>query len=58
MALSRSLDVIGAIYRQPTSQRWDWKPRAGDLGGRPWTDDHTAIGEALRNHPDPVTSPR
>lgn len=48
MALSRSVEVVKAIYATPTSPRWAWKPRAGDLGGRPWTDDHTAVADALR----------
>lgn len=48
MALSRSLDVIKAIYAAPTSDRWRWQPCAEDPSGRPWTDDHTAVAEALR----------
>jgi SAM-dependent methyltransferase len=48
MVLSRSLDVIKAIYTQPTSDRWRWRPCAERPSGRPWTDDHTAVAEALR----------
>ena len=48
MALSRSLEVIKAIYASPTSDRWQWQPCAEEPSGRPWTDDHTAVAEALR----------
>ena len=48
MVLSRSLDVIKAIYAQPTSDRWRWRPCAERPSGRPWTDDHTAVTEAVR----------
>lgn len=48
MVLSRSLDAIKAIYAAPTSDRWRWQPCAEEPPGRPWTDDHTAVAEALR----------
>ena len=48
MVLCRSLDVIKAIYAAPTSERWRWQPCAEEPSGRPWTDDHTAVAEALR----------
>lgn len=48
MVLSRSLDAIKAIYAAPTSDRWQWQPCAEEPSGRPWTDDHTAVAEALR----------
>ncbi|MGB8852395.1 MAG: fused MFS/spermidine synthase [Pirellulales bacterium] len=48
MALTRSLDVIKAIYTSPTSDRWQWQPCAEKPAGRPWTDDRTAVAEALR----------
>ena len=48
MVLSRSLDLIKAIYTQPTSDRWRWQPCADEPVGRPWTDDHTAVADALR----------
>jgi hypothetical protein len=47
MALSRSLDVIKAIYVHPTSERWQWKPAAENPPSRPWTDDRTTVMEAL-----------
>jgi SAM-dependent methyltransferase len=48
MVLGRSRDVIKAIYAAPTSDRWQWQPCAEEPSGRPWTDDHTAVAEALR----------
>lgn len=48
MVLGRSRDVIEAIYAAPTSDRWRWQPCAEEPPGRPWTDDHTAVAEALR----------
>ena len=48
MVLSRSLELIKAIYAAPTSSRWRWQPCAERPSGRPWTDDHTAVAEALR----------
>ena len=48
MVLSRSLEGIKAIYAGPTSDRWQWQPCAEEPSGRPWTDDHTAVAEALR----------
>jgi hypothetical protein len=48
MVLSRSLEGIKAIYAAPTSDRWQWQPCAEEPSGRPWTDDHTAVAEALR----------
>lgn len=48
MVLGRSRDVIKAIYAAPTSDRWRWQPCAEEPSGRPWTDDHTAVAEALR----------
>ena len=47
MAISRSLEAIKAIYGSPTSPRWSWQPRAGDMGGQAWTDDHAAVSRAL-----------
>jgi hypothetical protein len=49
MALSRSLEPIKAIYASPTSDRWRWQPCAESVKARPWTDDHTAVIEALWN---------
>lgn len=48
MALSRSLDTIKSIYMNPTSERWTWKPTAEKPSGVPWTDDRTAVADALR----------
>lgn len=48
MVLGRSRDVIKAIYAAPTSDRWQWQPCAEEPSGRLWTDDHTAVAEALR----------
>ena len=48
MVLSRSLDAIKAIYAAPTSARWRWQPCAERPSGRPWTDDRTAVADALR----------
>lgn len=48
MALSRSLDTIKAIYTRPTSDRWTWKPAAEKPSSLPWTDDRTAVADALR----------
>ncbi len=48
MAVSRSIDSIKAIYAAPTSDRWRWEPCAENPAGRPWTDDHAAVAEALR----------
>jgi SAM-dependent methyltransferase len=47
MALSRSLDSIKAIYANPTSERWRWQPVNETPSARPWTDDRTAVIEAL-----------
>ena len=47
MVLSRSLDVIQAIYVSPTSDRWSWKPAAEKPASRPWTDDRHAVADAL-----------
>lgn len=47
MAVSRSMDMIKAIYGHPTSERWQWKPAEGRGAGRPWTDDRTTVMEAL-----------
>jgi hypothetical protein len=48
MALSRSLDTMKSIYMNPTSERWTWKPTAEKPSGVPWTDDRTAVSDALR----------
>lgn len=48
MALSRSLDTIKSIYTNPTSDRWTWKPTAEKTTVAAWTDDRTAVAEALR----------
>lgn len=48
MALSRSLDRTKEIYAQPTSARWRWEPAVPRDGRLPWTDDRTAVAEALR----------
>lgn len=48
IALSRSLGTVKAIYARPTSDRWRWRPIAETPRRRPWTDDRTAIAEALR----------
>ncbi len=47
MALSRSLDSVKAIYANPTSDRWRWRPLNETPTARPWTDDRTAVIEAL-----------
>lgn len=47
MALSRSLDAIKEIYARPTSDRWQWRPCAEAPAAAPWTDDRTAVIEAL-----------
>jgi hypothetical protein len=47
MALSRSLNPIKAIYANPTSERWRWQPINETPTARPWTDDRTAVIEAL-----------
>lgn len=47
MAVSRSIDVIKAIYGRPTSEHWQWTPADGRAAGRPWTDDRTPVMEAL-----------
>jgi hypothetical protein len=48
MAVSRSLDRTKAIYAQPTSARWRWEPVLPRDRRPPWTDDRTAVAEALR----------
>jgi len=48
IALSRSLDVVRAIDAARTSDRWRWQPCVERPSGRPWTDDQTAVAEALR----------
>ncbi len=48
MALSRSLDRTKEIYAQPTSTRWRWEPAVPRDDRPPWTDDRTAVAEALR----------
>lgn len=48
MALSRSLETVKAIYTSPTSARWTWKPAAEKPSSLPWTDDRTAVAEAMR----------
>ena len=47
MALSRSLDTIKEVYARPTSDRWQWRPCAEAPAAAPWTDDRTAVIEAL-----------
>jgi hypothetical protein len=47
MALSRSLEAVQAIYARPTSDRWAWRPCAEAPTATPWTDDRTAVIEAL-----------
>ncbi len=47
MALSLSLDPIKAIYANPTSDRWRWQPMRETTSTAPWTDDRTAVIEAL-----------
>lgn len=46
MVLGRSFDIVKSIHDNPTSDLWRWTPAIGD-GGRPWTDDHSALAEAL-----------
>ena len=46
MVLGRSLDVVKAIHDNPTSDLWRWTPAVRD-GGQPWTDDRSALAEAL-----------
>jgi SAM-dependent methyltransferase len=48
IALSRSLEVARAIDASRTSDRWRWQPCSEPPAGRPWTDDHTAVAEAVR----------
>ena len=48
IALSRSLDAVKAIYSRPTSDQWKWRPCAETTARDPWTDDRTAVIEALR----------
>jgi spermidine synthase len=48
IALSRSLDAVKAIYSRPTSDQWKWRPCAETTTRTPWTDDRTAVIEALR----------
>ncbi|MFM8292381.1 MAG: fused MFS/spermidine synthase [Planctomycetia bacterium] len=47
MALSRSLEAVQAIYARPTSDRWQWRPCAEAPAAAPWTDDRTAVIEAV-----------
>ena len=62
MALSRSLESVQAIYARPTSDRWQWQPCAESPAAAPWTDDRTAVIEALWHRralePAPGTAPR
>jgi hypothetical protein len=48
MAVSRSLERTKAIFSQPTSARWRWEPALPRDRRPPWTDDRTAVAEALR----------
>jgi hypothetical protein len=48
MALSRSLDTLQKVYARPTSDRWQWRPCTEAPAAAPWTDDRTAVIEALR----------
>jgi SAM-dependent methyltransferase len=48
IALSRALEVVRAIDAARTSDRWRWQPCVEPPAGRPWTDDHTAVAEAVR----------
>jgi hypothetical protein len=56
MGLSRSLEVVQAIYARPTSDRWRWRPCADAPATRVWTDDRTAVIEALW-HRRRITAP-
>lgn len=47
LSRSRSLDAVKAIYANPTSDRWRWQPLNEAPSARPWTDDRTAVIEAL-----------
>jgi hypothetical protein len=47
MALSRSFETVKQVYARPTSDRWQWRPCAEERERRPWTDDRTAVIEAL-----------
>jgi SAM-dependent methyltransferase len=57
VALSRSLEAVQAIYARPTSDRWTWRPCAESPTAAPWTDDRTAVIEALRNPRTPEPAP-
>lgn len=46
VVLGRSFEVIKAIHDNPTSELWRWVPAVGDAA-RPWTDDRSALAEAL-----------
>ena len=51
MVLTRSLDMVKAIYGNPTSPRWEWRPAVGGRAGRVWTDDRASVADALiRGH--------
>ncbi len=47
IALSRALDTVQAIYSRPTSDRWTWRLCTESPTAVPWTDDRTAVIEAL-----------
>jgi len=57
MALSRSLDTIKEVYARPTSDRWQWRPCAEAPAAAPWTDDRTAVIEALWHRRNLGTAP-
>jgi hypothetical protein len=49
MALTRSFDTLSALYLEPerTNLRWRWVTCEENPSARPWTDDRTAVIEAL-----------
>ena len=47
IVLSRTLDTVQAIYSRPTSDRWTWRLCTESPTAVPWTDDRTAVIEAL-----------
>ena len=47
MALSRSFASVKEVYARPTSDRWQWRPCAEEVARQPWTDDRTAVIDAL-----------
>jgi spermidine synthase len=57
ISLSRSLDSVKAIYGRPTSGQWTWRPFAESTSRSPWTDDRTAVIEALWYRRGPRQNP-